>query len=347
MLTINEAEQNRGESVRRFEIGTNPSIASLVSVEREPAAPVGDELLVRVEASSLNFHDYLVATGAIKVAPGRVPLSDGVGIVEACGPDAVGFTSGDRVIGTFFAGWSDGPPTAARVGNMLGDHVDGFASHYVTMSERLFTRSPKGLAPVEAAALPCAGLTAWRATVVEGAIKPGSTVLVQGTGGVSVFAAQFARMAGARVIATSSSAEKAERLKALGVDEVINYSEDPKWGRTARELSDGGVDHLVEVAGGDLSQSLQALRVGGSLCLVGALTRQPITFPAAHMIYGNLHVSGITVGSRQQQVDMVKAVEAGGLRPVIDSIHSFDDLRGAFEVLEAQKHFGKIAIAYG
>ena len=334
------------KSVKRFEIGTNPSIASLVPVEREQVAPSGDELLIRVEASSLNFHDYLVATGVINVAPGRVPLSDGVGIVEACGPDVAGFAPGDRVMGTFFADWPDGPPTAARTGRMLGDHVDGFASRYVTMSEKLFTRAPAGLSPVEAAALPCAGLTAWRATVVEGDIKPGSTVLVQGTGGVSVFAAQFARMAGARVIATSSSAEKAERLKALGVDEVINYSEDPKWGRTVRELSDGGVDHLVEVAGGDLSQSLQALRVGGSLCLVGALTRQPIAFPAAHMIYGNLRISGITVGSRQQQVDMVRAVETGGLRPVIDSIHAFDDLREAFGVLEAQRHFGKIAIAY-
>ena len=329
-----------------FEIGTSPSVSSLVAAEREKVAPTGDELLVRVEASSLNFHDYLVATGVIKVAPGRVLLSDGVGIVEACGPDVIDFVPGGRVMGTFFASWADGPPTATRTASMLGDHVDGFAAQYVTMSEKRFTRAPNGLSPVEAATLPCAGLTAWRATVVEGNIQPGNTVLVQGSGGVSVFAAQFAKMAGARVIATTSSAEKAQRLKALGVDEVINYRVDPHWGRAANKLSNGGVDHVVEVAGGDLSQSFQALRSGGSLCLVGALTRKPITFPAALLIYGNLRVSGITVGSRQQQVDMVRAIETGGLRPVIDSVHAFDDLRQAFGVLEAQEHFGKIVIAY-
>jgi len=332
--------------VKCFEIAANPSIASLGSVERDQVEPSGDDLLVRIEASSLNFHDYLVVTGAIKVAPGRVPLSDGVGIVEECGPDSTRFRPGDRVMGTFFADWPDGPPTAAGTGRMLGDHVDGFAARYVTMSEKRFTRAPAGLSPAEAATLPCAGLTAWRATVIEGNIKPGDTVLVQGTGGVSVFAAQFARMAGARVIATSSSVEKAERMKALGVEEVVNYRENPEWGDTVKQLSGGGVDHVVEVAGGDLAQSLQALRVDGSLCLVGALTRQPIAFPAPHMIYGNLHVSGITVGSRQQQLDMVKAVETGGLRPVIDSVHSFHDLPEAFGALKEQRHFGKIAIEY-
>ncbi len=333
--------------MNRFEIDTAPSLDSLKYVESDKIMPSGHEVLVRVEASSLNFHDYLVATGVIKVDPGRVPLSDGVGIVEACGPDARDFAPGDRVMGTFFADWPDGGPTAAHTGRMLGDHVDGFASTYVTMPQWRFTRTPAGLSALEAATLPCAGLTAWRATMVETRLQPGSTVLVQGTGGVSIFAAQFALMAGARVIAITSSEDKAQRLKALGVDSVVNYRENPKWGREVRELSNGGVDHLIEVAGGDLSQSLQALRVGGSLCLVGALTRQPLAFSATLMIYGNIRMSGITVGSRRQQLDMVRAIEACGLRPVIDSVHAFEALGQAFTSLEAQRHFGKIAIDYG
>lgn len=332
--------------MRQYEIGQDASIDALVVKEGTVRTPVGNEILVRVEASSLNFHDYLVATGGIKVTPGRIPLSDGAGIVEACGPEATRFKAGDRVIGTFFADWDDGVVTQTRAGRMLGDHVDGFAATYVTMPEDRFTRAPVGFSAIEAACLPCAGVTAWRAVMVEGQIKPGDTVLVQGSGGVATFALQFARLAGARVIATSSSEEKAERLRALGAAEVINRTAAPDWGRRVRELTETGVDLVVEVAGGDLSQSLQSLRSGGQLCLVGVLSRQAIQFSPVHMIHANRRISGITVGSRKHQADLVRAVELGGLKPVVDSTFPFGALADAFRHMEGQHHFGKITVGY-
>ncbi|MES2272260.1 MAG: NAD(P)-dependent alcohol dehydrogenase [Pseudomonadota bacterium] len=330
----------------QFEVGENRTIASLTMETRELRAPVGNEIIVRLEASSLNFHDYLVATGAIPVVPGRVPLSDGVGIVESCGPDAIDFKPGDRVMGTFFADWEDGEVTAIRTGRMLGDHVDGFAASHVTMPETYFTRAPAGLSAIESACLPCAGVTAWRAVMVEGRIRPGDTVLVQGSGGVAIFALQIARMAGARVIATTTSQAKADRLLALGASDVIDRTMEPAWGKRARELSGSGVDLVVEVAGGDLGQSLQALRVGGQLCLVGVLSRQPIQFPPIHMIHANRRITGITVGSRKHQADFVRAVELGGLRPVIDSTYPFRSLQEALQHMEVQQHVGKITIDF-
>lgn len=332
--------------MKHWRIGGEARIDLLEYTDALPRDPERDEVLVRVEASSLNFHDYLVATGVLKVEAGRIPLSDGVGVVEACGPEVRGLAPGDRVMGTFFPDWLDGPPLAARVGRMRGDQVDGFASTHVTMKESDFTRVPAGLSAVEAATLPCAGLTAWRAVIVEGKVKPGQTILVQGSGGVSVFALQFARMAGARVIATSSSEAKAERLIALGAEEVVDYGTQPKWGRTVRDLTDGGVDLLVEVAGGDLTQSLQSIRVGGQLCLVGALSRQPIQFLAGLGINGNRSICGITVGSREHQMEMVAAIEAHGLRPAVDTSFKLQALPEAFRRLESKQHFGKIVIDY-
>jgi NADPH:quinone reductase-like Zn-dependent oxidoreductase len=332
--------------VQRWEVGPERTIASLALVQRADVAPTRDEIQVTIQGSSLNFHDYLVASGTIKASPGRVPLSDGVGVVEACGPDVRDFAPGDRVMGTFFADWLDGPPLADRIASMRGDHTDGFAATRVTMPASSFTRAPESLSSLAAATLPCAGLTAWRALMVEGRIKPGDSVLVQGSGGVSLFALQFARLAGARVIATTSSTEKAERLKALGASDVVIYGQDAQWGRTVCELSSGGVDFLVEVAGGDLSQSLHALRVGGKLCLVGALSRQPIQFPTVQMIHANRWITGVTVGSRQHQIDMVRAVDAHGLQPVVDSIYPFEALDDAFTRFAGQQQFGKIAIDY-
>lgn len=333
--------------MKQFQIGSEaPSIASLTIGEGPSRAPEGDEIRVRIEASSLNFHDYLVVTGLIPVRPGTIPLSDGVGIVEACGPAVRRFAAGDRVMGTFFPDWHDGPATADKVARMRGDHVDGFAAEYVTLSETQFTMAPATLSAREAACLPCAGLTAWRAVMVEGQIKPGDTVLVQGSGGVSVFAMQLARLAGAQVIATSSSQEKADRLKALGASAVIDRNAEPGWGKAARRLTSDGVDLVVEVGGGDLTQSLQALRTGGRLCLVGALSRRPFQFPAMEMIHANRVITGVTVGSRAHQADLVRAVDTGGLRPVVDSVFPFANLADAFAHLESQRHFGKIVVAW-
>ncbi|MQP68616.1 zinc-binding dehydrogenase [Niveispirillum sp. SYP-B3756] len=327
-------------------LGGPATLANLGYVNRDARAPGPGEILVRVRASSLNFHDYLVAVGLIPAAPGRVLLSDGVGEVVECGPDATAFKVGDRVMGTFFPDWPDGHPDERHTARMRGDHVDGFASDYVVMRETDFTPAPRNLTDAEAATLPCAGLTAWRALVVEGGIKPGDNVLVEGSGGVSVFAIQFAKAAGATVIATTSTDEKAARLQAIGADHVINYTTIPKWGAAARNITGGrGVDHVVEVVGGDLSQPMQALRVGGALYLVGALSRQPIEFPTALGIHGNRRIIGLTVGSRKHQLDMVRAVEANAIRPVLDRTFPLAELGDAFRHQEAKAHFGKISIS--
>lgn len=331
--------------MNRIEIAAAPSLDALVPVERDTPRPGPGEVLVQVRASSLNFHDYLVVTGVLPTLVGRVPMSDGAGEVVECGEGVTGFKPGDRVIGTFFPDWHDGRPDAARTARMRGDQVDGFASDYVALPEGHFTRAPEGLTDAEAAALPCAGLTAWRALVVEGGIKPGDSVLVEGSGGVSVFAIQFAKAAGAQVIATTSSVAKAERLRAIGADHVIDYGETPQWGAAVRDLTDGrGVDHVVEVVGGDLSQSMQAARVDGAIYLIGALSRRPVQFPTALAIYGNRHVIGVTVGSRQHQQDMVRAVAASGMKPVIDRSFALAELGDAFRHQEAKAHLGKIVI---
>lgn len=335
----------RSERMKRFEIGAPARLNTLRWVERELPRPDKGEVLVRIRASSLNFHDYLVASGVLPAAEGRVLLSDGAGEVIELGDGASEFKVGDRVIGTYFPHWLDGPPTFHHTSRMRGDHVDGFAGAYVALPESDFTSAPKGLSFEEAATLPCAGLTAWRALVVEGGIKPGDWVLVQGSGGVSSFAIQFAKLAGATVIVTTSSEAKADRLRALGADHVVDYVELPRWGDRVRDLSNGGVEHVVDVVGGDLSQSLQAMRTGGSLYMVGALSRQPIQFPSLMAIKGNVRVVALTVGSRSHQQAMVRAVESGGLTPIIDSIFPLADLRGAFERLTARGHIGKIGIA--
>lgn len=332
-------------SLLKYEIAAEPTVAALAPIPMQSRLPVTDEILVRIEASSLNFHDYLVVTGVIPTVPGRVPLSDGVGVVEARGPDATRFEIGDRVMGTFFPDWARGAPYAEGVARMRGDHVDGFAASTVTLRESNFTIAPSNLDPVSAATLPCAALTAWRALFVEGALRPGETVLVQGSGGVALFALQFAKAAGARVIATTGTPDKAARLSALGADVVIDRL-DPDWGVAARKVSGGGVDHLVEVAGGDLTQSLQSIRIGGRLCLVGVLSRRPIQFGPVHMIHANRRISGVTVGSREHQEAMVTAIESNNIAPVIDSTHPIGSLRQAFEHFAKQLHFGKIAIDY-
>lgn len=328
-----------------LEIGAPANLDSLRWVEREPPRPGPGEVLVRIRASSLNFHDYLVATGVLPAAEGRIPLSDGAGEVVELGEGASEFKVGDRVIGTYFPDWIDGPPTARQTTRMRGDHVDGFACTYVALPETDFTLAPKGLNFEEAATLPCAGLTAWRALMVEGAVKPGDRVLIQGSGGVSSFAIQFAKLAGATVIVTTSSKPKADRLRALGADHVVDYLAQPNWSSRVRELSDGGVEHVVEVVGGNLSLSLQAMRTGGALYIVGALSRQPIQFPSLLAIKGNLRIVALTVGSRRHQQDMVRAVESSKLVPALDQVFPLTELRGAFDRLTSRRHIGKIGIA--
>ncbi|MBI1252557.1 MAG: zinc-binding dehydrogenase [Alphaproteobacteria bacterium] len=321
--------------------------ANLKVVERPDPSPKAGEILVRVRASSLNFHDYAVIMGWLPVEDGRIPMSDGAGEVVAVGEGVKSFKVGDAALSLFFPRYVDGPPTGWKKLGVPGDHADGFAAEYVAAPESAFTRAPKGYSMAEAATLPCAALTAWNALFVATRIKPGDWVLTQGTGGVSIFALQFAKAAGARVIATSSSDAKLERLKALGADHLINYKSTPEWGKEAKRLTGGrGVDTVVEVGGpGTFAQSIFANRVGGHIGLIGVLTGMAGEVPTAALFSNSITVTGITVGSRQEQLDMIEAIEATGVRPVIDSTFSLEDIGKAFAHQESQKHFGKICLS--
>ena len=312
----------------------------------DPGDPGPGEIRVRLAASSLNFHDYAVVMGMIPAADGRIPMSDGAGTVEAVGEGVTQFRPGDTAVSIFFPEWIDGAPPATAFRGVPGDGIDGYAREVVVTPQHWFTRAPEGYSAAEAATLTCAGLTAWRALFVDGRTRPGSTVLVQGSGGVSVFALQFAKAAGARVIATSSSDAKLERLKALGADELINYKDVPAWGAKVLELTGGaGVDTVVEIGGaGTLDQSMVAARVGGHVALIGVLAGFAGPVQTALLMSKNLRVQGLTVGSRQQQLAMIAGIEANGIRPVISDHFRLASLADAFRHQAANAHFGKIVV---
>ena len=312
----------------------------------DPVAGPG-EVLVRMRASSLNYHDFVVVMGGIPTDDGRIPMSDGAGDVVAIGEGVSRFQVGDKVLSTFFPDWHYGGPQSAGFFSVPGDGIDGFAAELVAMSADAFTRMPDGYSYTEAATLPCAALTAWRGMFVENTVQPGDWVLTQGTGGVSIFAIQFAKAAGARVIATSSSDAKLERLKTLGADHVINYKDTPEWGRKAFELTGGrGVDEVVEIGGpGTMAQSIAACRVGGHISLIGVLTGVSGEVPTAALFSKNITVSGITVGSREHQDAMIDAIDANGIKPVLDQDFPLDRIADAFAHQASQQHFGKITLS--
>lgn len=330
-----------------IEVRNPATLDSLTLTQRADPTSAAGEVCVRVRANSLNYHDYAVVSGVLPVADGRIPMSDGAGEVVAVGAGVTRFAVGDAVMSTFFPHWPAGPVSAARARGVPGDHIDGYAAEFVCMPESAFTRIPAGYDWAEAATLPCAALTAWRALFVENDIRAGDWVLTQGTGGVSVFALQFAKAVGARVIATSSSAAKLERLKALGADQLINYREHANWGEVAMELTGGrGVDEVVEIGGsGTLPQSIAATRVGGHISLIGVLAGWGGDVPTALMMWKNITLSGITVGSIEDQEHMVAALEATGLRPIIDSSFPLARLADAFRHQISQQHFGKICVS--
>ncbi|GAB3371350.1 NAD(P)-dependent alcohol dehydrogenase [Spongiibacter taiwanensis] len=309
--------------------------------------PAQGEVTVRLHASSLNYHDYLVAIGVLPTEDGRIPLSDGAGEVIALGDGVTEFAVGDKVVGTFFADCPAGKALMRHHGGMMGDRRDGYARQEITLPVTGLTPMPAGYHFAEAATLPCAGVTAWRALVINGGIKPGDSVLVQGSGGVSVFALQFAKAAGCRVIATSSSDEKLERLKALGADELINYRSHPKWSKEVQRLTDGkGVDHVVEVGGaGTFGQSIYASAEGGHIAMIGVLAgRNEGAVPTDVIMGRQLRVQGVIVGSRQDQLDMIRAIDQLGIRPVADTHFPLEALADAFRCQERGGHFGKIVI---
>lgn len=332
--------------MRTIQLQKPGGLDRLQVTDTERPAPGRGEILVRVGASSLNFHDYAVVTGMIPTPDGRIPMSDGAGEVVEVGEGVSEFAVGDKVVSTFFPHWMDGEPAREVMGDVPGDGADGFAREYVTAPATSFTRAPQGFSDAESATLTCAGLTAWRALAVNGQVKSGDTVLVQGTGGVSIFALQFAKAAGATVIATSSSDEKLDRLREMGADHLINYRQDEKWGETARKLTGGrGVDHVVEIGGsGTMPQSIAAARIGGHIALIGVLAGIGGNVPTVFVMQQNQRIVGLTVGARRHQQDMIRAIEANGIRPVIDRHFPLEQIADAFRHQESGKHFGKICL---
>ena len=335
--------------MRVMQLSKPGGLDQLQLVERDaPGAPGPGEIRVRIRASSLNFHDYGVVSGRMPTEDGRIPMSDGAGTVEAVGDGVSEFQVGDHVVSTFFPLWLDGEPPVADFKTTPGDGVDGYAREEVVRPATWFTHAPKGFSHAEAATLTTAGLTAWRALVVDGGIKAGDTVLVLGTGGVSIFALQFARLMGARVIATSSSDDKLERLREMGADHTINYKRDESWGQTVLDLTDGrGVDHVIEVGGpGTLPQSIAACRIGGHIALIGVLTGRAGEVPTAALMAKHQRLQGLIVGSRRHQMDMVRAIDAIGLKPVIDRSFALENIADAFRHEESGAHFGKICLEF-
>ncbi|KRR28468.1 zinc-dependent alcohol dehydrogenase family protein [Bradyrhizobium retamae] len=334
-----------------YELQGPSGIDGLALVDKPAPEPGDGQVLVRLRAATLNYRDLITVKGGYGTRQKfpLVPVSDGAGVVERVGPGVREFAAGDRVIGSFFEGWIGGEPSEAKMRSALGGAVDGVLSEYRVFPKHALVRTPEHLSDIEAAALPCAGLTAWSAIVKLGGVKPGQTVLTQGTGGVSLFAVQFAKMCGARVIATSSSDAKIERLKQLGADFTLNYKTAPDWGKKAREWSGQGVDLVVEVGGvGTLNESIRATRIGGTIAFIGVLAGPPpsdLRLPL--MVMQQQRLQGVTVGSVEDLQAMVDAITTNGMKPVIDRTFNFDQTKDAFAHMESGAHFGKVAIEIG
>jgi NADPH:quinone reductase-like Zn-dependent oxidoreductase len=334
--------------MKAFEIRDGFGIEHLTMADKPEPVPATGQALVKMRAFSLNYRDLMVVTGTYnpRMKLPRVPFSDGAGEVVAVGPAVTRVKPGDRVTPIFMQKWIDGEPDVEKGKSALGGAIDGLLAEYVVFDQEGLVHIPEHLSYEEAATLPCAAVTAWHALVVEGQIKPGDTVLTQGTGGVSIFATQFAHMAGARIIVTSSSDQKIERARKLGAWEGINYKETPDWDKRAAELTGGaGVDHVVELGGaGTINRSLRAVRLGGRISVIGALAGGAGDVSTVSILMKNIRVQGIFVGSRAMFEDMNRAISFHKMQPFVDRVFRFDEAREALRHMESASHFAKICL---
>lgn len=315
--------------------------------ERDNLEPGPDDLVIAIKAISINPRDLVMCQGGYGRMGGTlpiVPLCDGAGEVEATGDRVDGFAQGDLVVPTYSRTWLTGTSSATTHLGAHGGPLDGTAQELMCVPANAVVKAPAHMSAAEAATLPCAAVTAWNAIAEQGMVRAGDVVLLQGTGGVSLFALQFAKMHGAVAIVTSSSDEKLERVKALGADHVINYKSDPEWHKTARKITGGGVDHVVEVGGaGTLERSIGAVRPSGTISLIGVLSGIGAELALGRVVTQNMRLQGVTVGSREMFARMARAIEAHGTRPVIDDTRfEFEDLAGALAALPKGAHFGKV-----
>ncbi|MCE1236159.1 MAG: NAD(P)-dependent alcohol dehydrogenase [Hyphomicrobiales bacterium] len=332
---------------RRLEL-TSFGLDGLALVTRAIGEPGAGEVRLRLEAASLNRRDLLLVEGVYnpKQALPVVPCSDGAGVVEAVGPGVTRVAVGDRVALHFFTGWISGEPTSDKLATALGGPGgDGTLTTRMIVSAEAVVKLPEAIDVATAATLPCAALTAWSAIVELGRVKPGDTVLIQGTGGVSLFALQFAVQAGAKAIGLTSSEERAAAMRRLGASAVVNYRETPKWANAVRDLADGRLDLVVDVGGAEtLDQSVRCVRPGGTVALIGVLSGNFATFNLSLSVMRQVRLQGVTCGDREAFEAMLRAIAVRPIDPVIDRRFPLDDARAAFERMKANAHVGKILI---
>jgi NADPH:quinone reductase-like Zn-dependent oxidoreductase len=335
--------------MKQFEI-PEFGIDQLRMTDAEVPRPGPGQVLVRMKAASLNFRDLRVVQGSYNPRLKRPmrPLSDGVGVVEEVGPGVERWKNGDRVAGIFMQKWVDGPITRDKWNSALGGAIQGVLAEYVVFPEDGLVAPPSFLTEEEAACLPCAAVTAWHALFESEPAVPGQTILIQGTGGVSVFALQFGKAAGLRTIVTSSSDEKLERVRAMGAAETVNYKKTPEWEEVARKLTDGvGVDNVVEVGGSDtLPKSLKAVRIGGLVSVIGLLSGAQSTVAPTSILMNSIRLQGIYVGSRWMFERMNRAIAFHKIKPVVDRVFPWDEFPDALRYMEQQQHFGKICLRF-
>lgn len=334
--------------MKTYEIQSDAGIDALALVERPEPKPGWGEVLIRVRATSLNYRDLIVVQSGYgnKQKLPLIPMSDGAGEVVAVGEGVTRVKVGDRVAGIFFQDWIAGSLTKEKMNSALGGAIDGVLTEYAVLNQDGLVLLPDHLSYEEGATLPCAAVTAWHALVTKGNVTAGETVLVLGTGGVSIFALQFAKMHGARVIVTSSSDAKLERARVLGASETINYKSTPNWEEQVFQLTErNGVDHVIEVGGaGTLAKSLRAVRVEGRISLIGVLTGSTSEVNPMPILMKSLKMQGIYVGSREMFEAMNRAIALHQLKPVIDRVFPFTEAQEAYRYMKSAAHFGKIVI---
>ena len=336
--------------MKKFELQGFAGLEDLKQVECPIPEPGHGEVLIRMKTASLNYRDLITVSGGYgkSVRTPLVPLSDGCGEVVSLGLCVTSVVVCRRVWRLFFQNLMSGPATLSALASAVGGLFDGVAQEYMVLKQEGVVKVPDYLTDAGVACLPCAGLTAWRALQVEGGLKPGETVLLLGTGGVSIFGLQFAKAGGAEVIITSSSDDKLARTRELGANHTINYRDEPKWSKTVRDLTGYmGVDHVLEVGGvGTLKQSMMSLKIGGHISLIGVLAADDDNFRLGAAVAMNAKLQAISVGSRASFEAMTKAMDLHKIVPVVDKTFAFDDLIPALDHMKSGSHFGKICIEF-
>lgn len=338
--------------MRALKVESPWGLDAIEVVEVPDPQPGPGEVLVRMRAVSLNYRDMLMVVGAYgRMGSGGgaiTPFSDGCGIVEAVGPGVTRVKSGDRVATLFFQRWISGPPNLDKLSSSLGSPIPGAGRELAVFSQDGVSKVPDFLTDQQVATLPCAALTAWRALFVDGDLQPGETVVLQGTGGVSVFGLQFAHAAGYRTLITSSSDEKLARAEALGADHRVNYRQTPEWSGPVREVTGGvGADLIIEVGGGGtLEQSIKAIRIGGHIAIVGVVAGLGSGFNPAILITNSAKLQGLSVGSRDMFEAMCRGIELHRIQPVVDKVFPWTEAKAAFTAMQGGEHFGKIVLEF-